>query len=264
MEKTDAVALHAADARDGGAGRSDGAVRSRKAASRRGWRATRTTASTLIDGMAALGFKPFLKPELQAPIIVTFHAPAHPAYDFKRFYAAAKARGFILYPGKLTEVETFRVGCIGAIGRNEMQQAVQCGGRDAARDGHHTDEHARQGTSRRRRRPQASGAGKVKVAVQRHRRHPARQVPAQGQVLRRGDRPTAASASATWSSAGTRRTSATTTRRSPAGSTAFPTRWRGWTWTPRAACRGTAACPSSSASSSTPTARPSRSARARR
>ena len=62
---------------------------------------------------------------MQAPIIVTFHAPAHPAYDFKRFYAAAKARGFILYPGKLTEVETFRVGCIGAIGRNEMRQAVQ-------------------------------------------------------------------------------------------------------------------------------------------
>ena len=33
-------------------------------------------------------------------------------------------RGFILYPGKLTQVETFRVGCIGAIGRNEMEQAV--------------------------------------------------------------------------------------------------------------------------------------------
>ncbi len=79
---------------------------------------------TLVDGMAELGFKPFLTPEVQAPIIVTFHAPAHPAYDFKRFYEAAKLRGFILYPGKLTQVETFRVGCIGAIGRNEMQQAV--------------------------------------------------------------------------------------------------------------------------------------------
>ena len=78
----------------------------------------------LVDGMAALGFKPLLKPEVQAPIIVTFHAPAHPAYDFKRFYEGAKARGFMLYPGKLTQVETFRVGCIGAIGRNEMRQAV--------------------------------------------------------------------------------------------------------------------------------------------
>ncbi len=79
---------------------------------------------TLIDGMATLGFEPFLKPALQAPIIVTFHAPADAQYDFKRFYAAAKRRGFILYPGKLTQLETFRIGCIGAIGRNEMQQAV--------------------------------------------------------------------------------------------------------------------------------------------
>ena len=80
--------------------------------------------ATLIDGMDGLGFKPFLPAALQAPIIVTFHAPAVSNYDFKTFYAAAKQRGFILYPGKLTQVETFRVGCIGAIGRNEMQQAV--------------------------------------------------------------------------------------------------------------------------------------------
>ena len=79
---------------------------------------------TLVDGMARLGFKPFLQPQWQAPIIVTFHAPVHPAYDFKAFYAEVKRRGFILYPGKLTQVETFRVGCIGAIGPSEMQQAV--------------------------------------------------------------------------------------------------------------------------------------------
>ncbi len=80
--------------------------------------------TTLVDGMAALGFKPFLDPAIQAPIIVTFHAPADAKYDFKTFYAAARARGFILYPGKLTTIETFRVGCIGAIGRLEMEQAV--------------------------------------------------------------------------------------------------------------------------------------------
>ncbi len=78
----------------------------------------------LSKGMAKLGFKPFLDPAVQAPIIVTFHAPADPRYDFKTFYAAARARGFILYPGKLTTVDTFRVGCIGAIGPDEMEQAV--------------------------------------------------------------------------------------------------------------------------------------------
>ncbi len=78
----------------------------------------------LIDGMAELGFLPFLAPHVQAPVIVTFHAPADPRYEFRAFYAAVKARGFILYPGKLTEIETFRVGCIGAIGPNEMRHMV--------------------------------------------------------------------------------------------------------------------------------------------
>jgi 2-aminoethylphosphonate-pyruvate transaminase len=79
---------------------------------------------TLVSGMARLGFKPFLHPAVQSPIIVTFHAPEHPKYDFKSFYAAVRAHGFLLYPGKLTQIETFRVGCIGAIGPHDMEQAV--------------------------------------------------------------------------------------------------------------------------------------------
>jgi 2-aminoethylphosphonate-pyruvate transaminase len=79
---------------------------------------------TLVGGMAEMGFVPFLAPDIQAPIIVTFHAPPDPAYTFKDFYARVRDKGFILYPGKLTQLETFRVGCIGAIGPDEMRQAV--------------------------------------------------------------------------------------------------------------------------------------------
>ncbi|MBL8329125.1 MAG: 2-aminoethylphosphonate--pyruvate transaminase [Rubrivivax sp.] len=92
----------------------------------------------LMQGMQALGFKPFLAPEVQAPIIVTFHAPADARYDFRRFYEGAKQRGFILYPGKLTQIETFRVGCIGAIGPNEMRQAVNAVGETLAEMGIHS------------------------------------------------------------------------------------------------------------------------------
>lgn len=74
--------------------------------------------------MLALGFRPFLDPAIQAPIIVTFHAPDDPNYDFKRFYQEVKKRGHILYPGKLTEVETFRVGCIGHFGEAGIPGAV--------------------------------------------------------------------------------------------------------------------------------------------
>ena len=79
---------------------------------------------TLIASMEALGFKTFLARAIQAPIIVTFHAPADPAYRFTDFYQRVRERGYILYPGKLTKVETFRVGCIGAIDANEMRNVV--------------------------------------------------------------------------------------------------------------------------------------------
>jgi 2-aminoethylphosphonate-pyruvate transaminase len=79
---------------------------------------------TLIAGMKELGFKIFLDAKIQAPIIVTFHAPPDPRYSFKAFYECVRDKGFILYPGKLTQLETFRVGCIGAIGPEEMRHAV--------------------------------------------------------------------------------------------------------------------------------------------
>jgi 2-aminoethylphosphonate-pyruvate transaminase len=79
---------------------------------------------TLIDGMAGLGLRSFLPHSIQAPIIVTFHAPASPRYEFKAFYNAVKERGYILYPGKLTTVETFRVGCMGQLGERGMAGAV--------------------------------------------------------------------------------------------------------------------------------------------
>ena len=84
----------------------------------------RKNCETLVDAMAALGFRVFLAKSVQAPIIVTFHAPGDANYAFKSFYEKVRSRGYILYPGKLTQVETFRVGCIGAIDANEMRNAA--------------------------------------------------------------------------------------------------------------------------------------------
>jgi 2-aminoethylphosphonate-pyruvate transaminase len=80
---------------------------------------------TLVSGMRKLGLETFLPDALQAPIIVTFHSPPDPAYSFAEFYKRVRDRGFILYPGKLTAVETFRVGCIGSIGAEVLSQAVK-------------------------------------------------------------------------------------------------------------------------------------------
>ena len=80
--------------------------------------------ATLVDGLRALGLRTFLDDAVQAPIIVTLHAPHHPAYDFAELYRRVREQGFILYPGKLTTVDTFRVGCIGAIDAAVMRRAV--------------------------------------------------------------------------------------------------------------------------------------------
>tara|TARA_R110000868_G_scaffold50260_4_gene160811 strand:- start:12390 stop:13496 length:1107 start_codon:yes stop_codon:yes gene_type:complete len=80
--------------------------------------------SVLVDGMSALGFRTYLSHNLQAPIIVTFHSPEDPAFDFPAFYAGLQQRGFTIYPGKLTKVDSFRIGCIGQVFPEDMRAAV--------------------------------------------------------------------------------------------------------------------------------------------
>ncbi len=79
----------------------------------------------LVTGMRALGFETLLPDPLQAPIIVTFRMPADPRFVFEDFYDRLRARGYVIYPGKLTVAPSFRIGCIGRIGPVEMQGALE-------------------------------------------------------------------------------------------------------------------------------------------
>jgi len=78
----------------------------------------------LVDGMRALGFRTLLPDALQAPIIVTFHMPNEPNFRFQEFYDGLKDRGFIIYPGKLTVADSFRIGCIGRLDQADMRAAL--------------------------------------------------------------------------------------------------------------------------------------------
>jgi 2-aminoethylphosphonate-pyruvate transaminase len=78
----------------------------------------------LIAGMRAMGFRPLLSENLQAPIIVTFHMPKHAKFAFPSFYDKLKARGYVIYPGKLTVADTFRIGCIGRLNAEHMRGAL--------------------------------------------------------------------------------------------------------------------------------------------
>ncbi|MBT6202091.1 MAG: 2-aminoethylphosphonate--pyruvate transaminase, partial [Rhodospirillaceae bacterium] len=90
----------------------------------RGARYTRNR-DVMVAGMRELGFETLLPDRWLSPIIVTFFCPADPAFAFDRFYDLLKAKGFIIYPGKLTAVESFRVGCIGQMDEHVMREVVE-------------------------------------------------------------------------------------------------------------------------------------------
>ncbi len=84
----------------------------------------RENAKVLIDGMRAMGFQTLLPNDLQAPIIITFHMPTDPKFVFQRFYDGLKDRGYVIYPGKLTVADSFRMGCIGRLYPDHMRGAL--------------------------------------------------------------------------------------------------------------------------------------------
>lgn len=69
----------------------------------------------LAQRLSALGFTPYLDPAVQGPVITSFHYPQGAGFTFRKMYDYIKERGYVLYPGKVMEADTFRVGNIGEI-----------------------------------------------------------------------------------------------------------------------------------------------------
>lgn len=84
----------------------------------------RANHTTLVEGMRSLGFRPYLRPEVQSYIITAFHEPQHPRFHFAEFYSRLSDHGMLIYPGKLTRVPTFRIGNIGRIFQADIRQLL--------------------------------------------------------------------------------------------------------------------------------------------
>jgi 2-aminoethylphosphonate-pyruvate transaminase len=78
----------------------------------------------LVDGMRQLGLTCLLPGQYQSPIITSFLSPAHHPYSFEGLYKALKARGFVIYPGKVTTADAFRFGNIGDLYPEDMYRLV--------------------------------------------------------------------------------------------------------------------------------------------
>ncbi|AQS39235.1 2-aminoethylphosphonate--pyruvate transaminase [Shewanella psychrophila] len=85
----------------------------------------RENQSLLISGMERLGFKPLLPTGQQSPIISSFHSPTHPGYCFSDFYERLKHQGFVIYPGKVSNADCFRIGNIGHIFIEDIERLLE-------------------------------------------------------------------------------------------------------------------------------------------
>ena len=79
----------------------------------------------LVEGMRKLGFKTLLPDEYQAPIITAFYSPGSEKYDFQTFYDRLKEKAFVIYPGKVTKIDSFRIGNIGHVFPDDMNRLVR-------------------------------------------------------------------------------------------------------------------------------------------
>ena len=84
---------------------------------------------TILRGMNGLGFRSYLPPQLQSFVITSFHYPGDPKFDFETFYQALSDRAKIIYPGKISQVDLFRIGSIGRIFPSDCEALVDTIGR---------------------------------------------------------------------------------------------------------------------------------------
>ncbi len=76
---------------------------------------------TLITGMRRMGFVEYLRSEDQGYIITSFRYPSHPNFDFNHFYEILNNKGFVIYPGKVSDAASFRIGAIGRIFEEDVR-----------------------------------------------------------------------------------------------------------------------------------------------
>lgn len=89
--------------------------------------------AVLMEGMRGLGFRSYLDPEVQSYIITSFYFPEDAKFTFIDFYRRLSDKGFIIYPGKISQADLFRIGNIGRLFPADMRSLVSAIG-DAVRE----------------------------------------------------------------------------------------------------------------------------------
>jgi 2-aminoethylphosphonate-pyruvate transaminase len=80
--------------------------------------------AVLLSGMKRIGFKPYLPPAMQSCIITAFYHPSAACFDFMTFYTHLSEQGFIIYPGKISRADTFRIANIGHLFETDIRRLL--------------------------------------------------------------------------------------------------------------------------------------------
>ena len=84
----------------------------------------RANHEALADAMERQGFEPLMDRTKQAPVVISYRDPTDPNFNFTDFYTRLRCRGFMIYPGHLTDIPTFRIACIGALQPEDMRDVA--------------------------------------------------------------------------------------------------------------------------------------------
>ncbi len=79
---------------------------------------------TLVAGMREMGFVEYLPEERQGYIITSFRYPSHPNFDFEKFYGLLNDKGYVIYPGKVSNADCFRIGTVGRLFASDMMAVL--------------------------------------------------------------------------------------------------------------------------------------------
>jgi 2-aminoethylphosphonate-pyruvate transaminase len=79
----------------------------------------------LLQGTRALGLREYVPPELQGPVITSFRFPVDPRFRFEELYRRLSDAGYVIYPGKVSQADCFRIGTIGRLFEADVRALVR-------------------------------------------------------------------------------------------------------------------------------------------
>lgn len=74
-----------------------------------------------LASMQKMGFRAYVSPEKRGYIITSFYYPEHPNFNFRDFYERLSQKGQVIYPGKLSHADCFRIGHVGRLGSADVR-----------------------------------------------------------------------------------------------------------------------------------------------